>query len=153
MKLIEKILISIFILSILLKAFNISFSSTFFIISLSLLCLHYFPFGTYSLINLKLQKHLIIYTLSYGFSISLGLGSILYNIIFPQKISTFNVNHLLFIVSLILLALSILSAFFMYKKCLTRNSTDSNFFYYFIYRCLVLIVLIVLAYLPSAKAS
>lgn len=153
MKLIEKILISIFILAILLKAFEISCSSIVFIVSLCILSLHYFPFGIFSLINRKEQKHLIIYTLYYGFSISLGLNSILINIFYPIDYNTFNINYLLFVVSLILLALSILSAFVMFKKNVAKQTTDSQFFYYFIYRSLVLIILIVLAYLPSTKSS
>lgn len=153
MKLIEKILISIFILAILLKAFEVNFSSIIFIVSLSILSLHYFPFGIFSLINRKEQKHLVIYTLYYGFSISLGLSFILINILSHIDYNTFNINYLLFVVSLIFLVLSILSAFVMYKKNLINKSTDSRFFYYFIYRSLVLIILIVLAYLPSANAS
>lgn len=151
MKLIEKILIGIFILSILLKAFEINFSSLIFILATSILGLHYFPFGIFSLINRKEQQHLVIYTLYYGFTVSLGLSSILINIISPIDYSTFNVNYISFIVTLLFSAISIFSAFIMYKKNITKNPADSKFFYYFIYRFLVIILLIVLAYLPSSK--
>lgn len=153
MKLVEKILIGIFILSILLKAFEISFSSVIFVVSLALLGLFYFPFGIFSLINRKEQPHLVTYTMYYGFSISLGLSCILTNILFPIDYKSFNINYLLFIVSIIFLILSIFSAFIMFKKNMAKKSPDSKFFYYFIYRCLVLIILIVLAYLPSSNVS
>lgn len=153
MKLLEKIFIGVFILSILLKAFEINFSSTIFVVSLSILGLHYFPFGIFSLINRKEQPHLVIYTMYYGFSISLGLACILTNILSPIDYKTFNVNYVSFIVSIIFLVLSIFSAFIMFKKNMAKQSSDSKFFYYFIYRCLVLIILIVLAYLPSSNVS
>jgi len=152
MKTLEKILIALFILSILLKAFNISYSDVFFILSLSLLALHYFPFSLFTLIDKKTQSQLLNYSLFYGFVLSLGLVAILLNILKPLPYGTFGINQFLSIASIILLIISLLSAFIKFKKHMSQSLPDSYFFYYIIYRCLVLIILIILAYLPSANS-
>ncbi|NSW46237.1 MAG: hypothetical protein HPY79_10535 [Bacteroidales bacterium] len=152
MKILEKILIALFILSILLKAFNINYSDVFFIICLSMLALHYFPFSIYTIINIKTQPQLLNYSLFYGFVLSFGLVVILLNILKPLPYGTFGINQFLSITAIVLLIISLLSSFIKFKKLISQQLPDNRFFYYIIYRCLVLIILIILAYLPSTHS-
>jgi len=151
MKILEKILIALFILTILLKAFNINYSNTIFIISIAMLALYYFPFSYITLINKEKQPQLLKYSLFYGFVLNFGLVVILLNIIKPLPYGTFGINQFLSISAIVLLVISLLSAFLKFKKLISQQLPDNRFFYYIIYRCLVLIILIVLAYLPSAN--
>lgn len=147
MKLIEKLLIVLFILSILLKAFEIIYSNYIFIITLILLTLHYFPFGIYTIINIKENSSLVQYTLFFGFSLSLGLSVILLNILLPNWGIT---NRIFTIASLILLSIGLIVSFLQYKKNLT-DAFRASFFSLFSYRFLVLIILELLAFLPSSN--
>lgn len=149
MKILEKILIALFILTILLKAFNVNYSDIFFFVSLAILCFHYFPFGFKTLINLKKQPHLFKEAMLFGFTFGYGLASLLINIIFSGSDKIPYINKIIFMLAILFLILSLITSFFLYKKKNEKKLEDAKFYYFIIYRALVLIILLFLSYLPS----
>ncbi len=149
MKILEKILIALFILTILLKAFNVSYSNLIFYASLVALSLHYFPFGFMTLINRKEQNNLLIQSLIFGYSLSFALVSLFINIIFSGSEEIPYINKIIFILAVLFLVLSLITSFFLYKRKNEQKPEDGKFYYFIIYRALVLIILLVLSYLPS----